>query len=257
MDENNPSGLPDHLRLTVDQITNSGNAEHRPGPDKMSSGEVKNGEAQRSEPENSGQPYLEPHPFAEMFPRMQGKNFVDLVTSIKDDGLEELIVTFEGKILDGRNRYAACIEAGVGPDTDEYKGDDPLGYVLRKNLHRRQLQTSQRAMAGARLATLKNGQRADEVSGTSIDVAANTFSVGRASIDRAKSVLDSGDVELIKAVESGEKSVSAAAKQLTNSSNPVDPLPEDERQSKKLLKLWNSTEGEGQELFLKAIGATR
>ena len=207
-----------------------------------------------TEAEEAGQDELQPHPFADMFPMMKGEDFDALVASIEEDGLEEPIIKYKGKILDGRNRYAACTQAGVDPEFDEYKGDDPLEFVLRKNLHRRQLQTSQRAMIAAKMANLKNGQRADEVSGTSIDVAAKTFNVGRASVDRAKAVLAFGDDELINEVESGAKSVSAATKQLAEPSAPTVNVSEGELQSKRLLKLWNKTGEEGRTLFLKAKG---
>jgi hypothetical protein len=257
MDDNDPLGIPPELdRSNPSAWVYRGNAEDRPEPGDMSSSDVENGEAQRSEPESAGQPDLKPYPFAEMFPRMQGKDFDDLVTSIKEDGQEEPIVTYDGSILDGRNRYAACIEAKVEPKFNEYEGNDPLGYVLRKNLHRRQLQISQRAMVAAKMADLNIGQRADEVSGTSIDVAAKALSIGRASVDRAKSVLACGNVDLINAVECGEISVSAAAKQVNEPADPVEVIPEGERQCQKLQKLWSCTGDEGRELFRKAIEAT-
>jgi hypothetical protein len=35
---------------------------------------------------------------------------------------------FEGKILDGRNLYAACLAAGDVPRFAPYQGKDRLGY---------------------------------------------------------------------------------------------------------------------------------
>lgn len=205
---------------------------------------------------------LQSHSFADMFPMMRDEDFGALVVSISKDGLEEPIVIYEGKILDGRNRYAACSEAGIEPNTVEYKGDDPLEYVLRKNLHRRQLQTSQRAMVAGKMADLpqggdhKSGDFKASNGGLKIDDVARILNVSAKTVERAKSILASGDEGLIEAVESGTKSVSAAAKQLTKSSNPVDPLPEGERQCQKLQKLWSNTGSEGRELFRKVIGAT-
>jgi predicted NUDIX family phosphoesterase len=69
------------------------------------------------------------------------------------------MVLFESKILDGRNRYRACLEAGVGHHTQTYMGADPLAYVLAQNLHRRHLNESQRSMVAARLATMEKAGR--------------------------------------------------------------------------------------------------
>ena len=203
---------------------------------------------------------MQPHPYADMFPRMQGVDFSALVASIEEYGLEEPIVIYEGKILDGRNRYAACIKAKVDPAFTEYEDDDPLGYVLIKNVLRRDLNASQRAMIAAKMANLPQGgdHKSEDFKasndGLKIKDAAQTLRVSPKTVERAKIVLASGNGELITAVESGTKSVSAVAKQITGPSVPVETLPDGERQSKKLLKLWKKTGEEGRALFLEAIG---
>jgi len=204
---------------------------------------------------------LEPHPFADMFPMMNGEDFDALVVSIRDDGQEEPIVTYEGKILDGRNRHAACIAANVDAECVKYEGDDPLEFVLRKNLHRRQLKTSQRAMVAANLATMKQGERTDlepsaNLQKVSVKDAANTLKVSPRSVEDAKTVLACRDRGLIKEVESGKKSVSAAVKQLAEPSETDATPPDGKRECERLRKQWNKTGDEGQALFLKAIGAT-
>src|SRR5215468_6971953 len=100
---------------------------------------------------------LEFHPLANIFPLMEGEPFDEFMADIREHGLHEPIVLHEGKIVEGRNRYRACEAAGVQPTFTTYTGDDPLGYVISKNLHRRHLSTSQRAMVAAKLATLKLG----------------------------------------------------------------------------------------------------
>jgi hypothetical protein len=44
---------------------------------------------------------------------------------------------YEGQILDGRNRARACEALGIEPETRVYAGDDPVGFVISRNLHRR------------------------------------------------------------------------------------------------------------------------
>lgn len=56
-------------------------------------------------------------------------------------------------------------------------------------------------MAAAKLANLKDGQRADRVQGTPIGAAASMLNVGRKSVERARKVRDKGTPELVEAVE--------------------------------------------------------
>ena len=155
---------------------------------------------------------LEFHPLADIFPLLDGQDFAELVADIKaPHGLREPIVMFEGKILDGRNRYRACEAARVEPTFTVYQGDDPVAYVVSLNLRRRHLNESQRAMVAAKLATLKDGQRADLVEGLPIGRASEMLNVGERSVARAREVQEHGAPELIHAVEQGAVSVSAAA----------------------------------------------
>jgi ParB-like chromosome segregation protein Spo0J len=137
--------------------------------------------------------------------------FAELVADIRQHGLHEPIVVYEDKILDGRNRYRACQAAEVEPAFTVYTGDDPVAYVVSLNLRRRHLSESQRAMVAGRLATLRDGQRADLVEGLPIGRASELLNVGERSVARARQVQEHGSPELIHAVEQGTVSVSAAA----------------------------------------------
>jgi len=154
---------------------------------------------------------LEFHPLADIFPLLDGQDFAELVADIKaPHGLREPIVMFEGKILDGRNRYRACEAAGVEPTFTVYTGDDPVAYVISLNLRRRHLDESQRAMVAAKLATLKLGDN-QHSEGLPIGRSSELLNVGERSVARAREVIDRGATELVQAVERGRVSVSAAA----------------------------------------------
>ncbi len=148
---------------------------------------------------------LQFHPLADIFPKLDGEEFAAVVADIKTNGLRQWIVLFDGAILDGRNRYRACIEAGVEPRFEQYTGNDPLGYVISLNLTRRHLDASQRAMVAARIANLQDGQRksASPIGerGVTQREAAELLNVGKRSVERARQVIDAGTPELIEAVD--------------------------------------------------------
>jgi ParB-like chromosome segregation protein Spo0J len=86
---------------------------------------------------------------------LKGPQFKDLVADIAAHGLREPIVMFGGKILDGRNRYRACLRAGVRPRFEEFKGDDndARAFVFSKNICRRHLKAKEKKAAVDALIT--------------------------------------------------------------------------------------------------------
>ncbi len=85
------------------------------------------------------------HPIANIFPLLEADKLAELAADIGAHGLKQDITLYDGQILDGRNRYRACLQAGVNPTFVVYAGDDPVGHVLSLNLHRRHLTASQLA----------------------------------------------------------------------------------------------------------------
>lgn len=85
------------------------------------------------------------HPLCTLFPRMDGAEFNALVADIRAHGLREPITLYRGMILDGGNRYRACVAAGIAPTFADFTGDNIVTFVLSKNLHRRHLTPGQNA----------------------------------------------------------------------------------------------------------------
>jgi ParB/RepB/Spo0J family partition protein len=84
------------------------------------------------------------HPALTLIPPMRRSERQGLEESIRRDGLLMPITLYQGQILDGRERLAACEKVGVEPTFREYEGDDPLAYVLSEHLHRQHLSPGQR-----------------------------------------------------------------------------------------------------------------
>jgi N6-adenosine-specific RNA methylase IME4/ParB-like chromosome segregation protein Spo0J len=156
---------------------------------------------------------MKAHPYAEILPLLEGQPFDELVADIKANGLLQPITVHEGKVLDGRNRWNACKAAGVEPRFVEYKGGDPLGFVLSLNVQRRHLDSSQRAMIAARVANLDHGgdrQAAKLLLGVSQAEAGAKLNVSERTVRPAVVVRDHATPELVRAVEQGRIPVSVA-----------------------------------------------
>lgn len=165
------------------------------------------------------------HPLAQLFPMIEGEAFAALVEDVRLNGVRRPVVMFEDMILDGRNRYMAAREAGVGFPVSEFTGPDPVAFVVSENIHRRHLTESQRAIVSGRLASLPQGRRADKAADLPVSVgvtqaqAADMLNVSERSVRAARSVIDRGSPGLVEMVEQDQASVSAAAQ--------VAKLPED------------------------------
>jgi ParB-like chromosome segregation protein Spo0J len=169
-------------------------------------------------PDPSEDAALEDHPLAALFPLMEEADLEALAEDIREHGLRGPITLYEGKILDGRNRYRACKLAGIAPKTRIFaEGKDALAFSLAANLHRRHLTASQRAIVAAKIAQLPIGgdreeQRANLPSAPSMAEAASKLSVSRRLVVAAKTVIKNRDQT--KAVESGKKTVHAAVQDM-------------------------------------------
>jgi hypothetical protein len=106
------------------------------------------------------------HPLAGILPLMEGTEFDELVADIKANGLREKIDLYQGKILDGRNRYRALLQLGIDPSKDDkqyfrkaiyahsiggeiqaHEQDNDArvrAYVISKNILRRHLTAEQK-----------------------------------------------------------------------------------------------------------------
>src|SRR5262249_51012454 len=132
-----------------------------------------------------------------LFPMMTAAEFEALAADIKGFGLRHPIVRYQGAVLDGRNRLAACEAVGVEPSFTDHEGHDAsaLALVISLNVQRRELTVAQRALVAARTMDQMPERRGGNQNartmhfGQSRDSVAKTFKVGVNSIQQAKCVL--------------------------------------------------------------------
>jgi hypothetical protein len=178
---------------------------------------------------------MEFHPAANLFPLMGEAELRELADDIREHGLNRPITTFEGMILDGRNRFLACQQIGKPPICEEWQGGgSPVAWVLSENLHRRHLTINDRARIGLEAlpmleAEAKERQRAAAVATNEklgreagdafcIDTksvvhadtqAAALVGIGQSTLSRAKAIKEHAP-EVWEQVAANEKPVNTA-----------------------------------------------
>ena len=150
------------------------------------------------------------HPLCTLFPEMSATEFAELVTDMKLNGFRKNkeIITLDGMILEGRNRFNAAEAAGIKPKFKKFDGKDPLDFVVAENFNRRHLSSSQRAMIAADISTRRN-------SDVSTAEAAVKLNVSRDSAQTAKKIKKASPA-LAKKVKSGKISLHAAEKKIAS-----------------------------------------
>ena len=162
------------------------------------------------------------HPLCAVFPRLVGAEFDSLRDDIKANGLRSPIVLHEGMILDGGNRYRACLDAGVDPRFVEFAGSSLVSFVWSVNGERRHLTPSQRAAIVASLqdwekAQTRGGDRRSDQSTQadfgSVKARRAASGVGRVTQLHADKIARADPALAVK-VAHGELSLNAALVQL-------------------------------------------
>jgi hypothetical protein len=167
------------------------------------------------------------HPLCTLFPRVENEDFDLLVADISENGLREPITLADGMVLDGGNRYRACLAAGIEPMFTEFSGESLVSFVLSKNLHRRHLSAGQQAAIIASMSdwegshvhggnrrssvinnTCSNIKQLSTVENRAKESGASTFT------QRKADAVVKADPALGRKVASGEVSLNAATKQV-------------------------------------------
>lgn len=174
------------------------------------------------------------HEVANIFPMMTDSEYDGLVEDIKKNGQIDPIWIYQGKIIDGRNRYNACQRLSIEPIVKEWDGKGSLvDFVISKNLHRRQLTATQRIQALTKADGLKEAEREAARErmisslkqntatsepkertnkGETVEKLGEIFGVGPTSIYAYNRVKREGSPELIEAMDKEKVSIDKASK---------------------------------------------
>jgi hypothetical protein len=165
------------------------------------------------------------HPLCTLFPRLEGVEFRSLCNDIRESGLRNPIVIHDGMILDGGNRYRACVEAGIEPSFQQFDGGNLVSFVLSANLHRRHMSTGQQAAIVSSTQDWASAQpayrpcKAGNVTGLSTVADRMAQSGASDKTQRMADKVAKSDPGLARQVAHGEISLPKAAAAITGNSS--------------------------------------
>jgi ParB-like chromosome segregation protein Spo0J len=186
------------------------------------------GDAGMTEILHPGHDRLKDHPFAGLFDLLSTRELADLSDNIAAHGQREPVMIHRNMILDGRNRYRACRLKGLPVRYGQFPGtnDEALDYVISKNVYRRHLSSSQRALAMASYEEYRHGGARRNLVFQDVNLQLETIDPAKPQQTRAELaerghvserliasaavVRDHGRPELNDAVRAGKIAVSAA-----------------------------------------------
>ena len=205
---------------------------------------------------------LKAHPIADIWPLMATEQIDDLANDIRANGQLVPIYLFEGKILDGRNRYEACCRAQITPTTTEYTGGDAFNFAFALNEKRRHLTSAQKAALGVRIQEYESqeakkrqreagGDRKSEEAksvpekspepktdkGDARDKAAEKAGTNGRYVSQAKKVKEEAP-EVFEQMERGEITMKDAVAAVRK--KPTNPWLDDEKDRQALVAAGNS-----------------
>jgi len=95
---------------------------------------------------------LDIHEFARLIPIITSGDLDRLIEDIEAHGVVDPLITYQGKVLDGRNRLAVASVLGVPVEIREFEGDDDAAraFVWSVNAARRHLSIPQVLLAAHR-----------------------------------------------------------------------------------------------------------
>ena len=166
---------------------------------------------------------FERHPLSALFSRcdLGPEDLATLAEDIKDQGQLLPITIFEGMILDGWNRYQACLLAKVQPFTMPLAhGTDPWEFVKGVNMFRRHMSPAERVAVMLLKAQMVERPKSDTPSVREI---AKDLEVGRGTANLAQKIVKAQDPALNEALADKKVSLEQAAE--------LAKLPEPERKA--------------------------
>lgn len=184
--------------------------------------------------------------FKKLIPPLMAEEYKQLEENLKNEGCRDNLVTWNGVIIDGHNRYEICTKNNITfgvKEVDFNNREEVIEWIIRNQFGRRNLSNFQRSELALRLKPIikakakerqKCGQggillkqksaEANKVSGNqSRDELAKIAGVSHDTIEKVECIKKKGTEEQIQRARSGGKgnSVNAIYKEIKNDTTKV------------------------------------
>ena len=205
-----------------------------------------------------------------IFPAAKAEDYTRLRDDIRDSGYDQKqpVIVYEGEVLDGWNRWTACLELKITPPTRQFEGSDTeaIAFVMRTNKRRNlssaqwatiaveaeaimaaiaeqvekeankkrsEATVAQRAGADNFLSAPPKQEHADKTS----TKAAELFNTNRTYVNQAAKIKQAAP-EVFEKVKAGTMTMQDAARVVR--SIPTEPWLDDEKERKAEVKAGNA-----------------
>jgi hypothetical protein len=139
------------------------------------------------------------------------EQFDELVEDVRKNGLQQTIWTYKGEIIDGRNRYRACLKAGVEPRFQEWDGKGSLvEFAISLNVKRRHLTSSQLAVVALGVEKQLGKEAQEKEEKRKSETTLEKFQ--KSSLDKTVTPQINATVQSAKLLNTNDNYVSAAKK---------------------------------------------
>lgn len=158
------------------------------------------------------------HPACAKWPWPSDAEFKKLVEDIRANGLlNDIWLTKDGAMLDGKVRERACGIAGVEPRFQTYQGGDPVGFSISQNARRRHMPHNELAFVVEELANMRQGRPGKNTSHEvfsrvhTLKEVAILSGVSKSSMEDAKAIKRHGAPNVVELAKTGQVRLRSAA----------------------------------------------
>jgi N6-adenosine-specific RNA methylase IME4 len=170
--------------------------------------------------------------FQDLIPPLSEEEYSGLEASIIEEGCRDAIITWNGTIIDGHNRYKICVKSGIEFTTKERVFENETEakiFIINNQFDRRNLSLYQRSLLVLKLEDIysieaKDNQKQSKGQGIKVRQICQTLNtrkklaekakIGEGTLEKVKKIEQIATPELKEQIASGKFSIDAAYQQI-------------------------------------------